>query len=163
VPELIFGHLLTGSNFDDDERKTTGGRNGYGAKLANVFSTRFVIECVDTENQLFYKQVFQDNMSVINPPTVKKCTQAQKKKGDFVQVSFEPDLAKFGMTAMDSDTIALLSKRAYDIAATMGFCKGKPLKVHLNDTRLPVKSFKEYLKLYTNTSAPIGTIESVCL
>ncbi|RYH22229.1 hypothetical protein EON65_19550, partial [archaeon] len=34
VPELIFGHLLTGSNFDDEEQKTTGGRNGYGAKLA---------------------------------------------------------------------------------------------------------------------------------
>ena len=44
VPELIFGHLLTGSNFDDDERKTTGGRNGYGAKLANIFSTEFIIE-----------------------------------------------------------------------------------------------------------------------
>jgi DNA topoisomerase-2 len=24
VPTLIFGHLLTGSNFDDDEKKTTG-------------------------------------------------------------------------------------------------------------------------------------------
>ena len=40
VPELIFGHLLTGSNFDDDELKVTGGRNGYGAKLANIFSVR---------------------------------------------------------------------------------------------------------------------------
>jgi hypothetical protein len=38
VPELIFGHLLTGSNFDDDETKVTGGRNGFGAKLANIFS-----------------------------------------------------------------------------------------------------------------------------
>jgi len=33
VPELIFGHLLTGSNFDDNLRKVTGGRNGLGAKL----------------------------------------------------------------------------------------------------------------------------------
>ena len=40
VPELIFGHLLTGSNFDDVELKVTGGRNGYGAKLANIFSVR---------------------------------------------------------------------------------------------------------------------------
>jgi DNA topoisomerase-2 len=31
VPELIFGNLLTGTNFNDDEEKTTGGRNGYGA------------------------------------------------------------------------------------------------------------------------------------
>jgi hypothetical protein len=39
VPELIFGHLLTSSNYDDNEKKVTGGRNGYGAKLANIFST----------------------------------------------------------------------------------------------------------------------------
>jgi len=41
VPELIFGHLLTGSNYDDDQKKVTGGRNGYGAKLANIFSLMF--------------------------------------------------------------------------------------------------------------------------
>lgn len=33
VPELVFGNLLTGSNFDDDQKKTTGGRNGFGAKV----------------------------------------------------------------------------------------------------------------------------------
>lgn len=47
VTELIFGHLLTGSNFDDDEKRVTGGRNGYGAKLTNIFSTKFVVECGD--------------------------------------------------------------------------------------------------------------------
>ena len=30
VPELIFGHLLTSTNYDDTEKRTTGGRNGYG-------------------------------------------------------------------------------------------------------------------------------------
>lgn len=33
IPELIFGHLLTSSNYDDDEKKVTGGRNGFGAKV----------------------------------------------------------------------------------------------------------------------------------
>jgi len=33
VPELIFGHMMTSSNYDESEKKTTGGRNGYGAKL----------------------------------------------------------------------------------------------------------------------------------
>jgi len=28
TPELVFGHLLTGSNYDDDEKKIVGGRNG---------------------------------------------------------------------------------------------------------------------------------------
>ncbi|OMO96832.1 DNA topoisomerase, type IIA, partial [Corchorus olitorius] len=56
VPELIFGHLLTSSNYDDNEKKTTGGRNGYGAKLTNIFSTEFVIETADGKRQKKYKQ-----------------------------------------------------------------------------------------------------------
>lgn len=32
APELIFGHLLTSSNYDKTEEKTWGGKNGYGAK-----------------------------------------------------------------------------------------------------------------------------------
>lgn len=63
VPELIFGHLLTSSNYDDNEKKVTGGRNGYGAKLANIFSTEFVIETCDGQRQRRYRQVFSDNMS----------------------------------------------------------------------------------------------------
>jgi DNA topoisomerase-2 len=49
VPELIFGHLLTGSNYDDEEKKVVGGRNGFGAKLANIFSNKFILECGDQE------------------------------------------------------------------------------------------------------------------
>ena len=44
VPTLIFGHLLTSSNYNDDEKKMTGGRNGYGAKLCNIFSKKFIVE-----------------------------------------------------------------------------------------------------------------------
>lgn len=60
VPELIFGNLLTSSNYDDQEKKTTGGRNGFGAKLTNIFSTEFIIETADGRRQKKYKQVFLD-------------------------------------------------------------------------------------------------------
>lgn len=36
VPSLIFGELLTSSNYNDTEKKVTGGRNGFGAKLTNM-------------------------------------------------------------------------------------------------------------------------------
>lgn len=55
VPELIFGTLLTSSNYNDDEKKVTGGRNGYGAKLCNIFSTKFVLET--QTNKKHFKQV----------------------------------------------------------------------------------------------------------
>eukprot|EP00984_Skeletonema_dohrnii_P023348 scaffold12431_cov137-Skeletonema_dohrnii-CCMP3373.AAC.4 len=70
VPTLIFGHLLTGSNFDDDEQKTTGGRNGYGAKLANIFSTKFIVECCDSEQGLKFSQVFRNNMHKAEEPKI---------------------------------------------------------------------------------------------
>jgi len=145
VPTLIFGHLLTGSNFDDDEKKTTGGRNGYGAKLANIFSTRFEVECADVENGLKFHQVFTNNMKTVHEPTIKKLTKAEAKKKDFVQITFCPDLKRFSMTSLDEDTVALLSKRAYDLAGTLASSSGKKLAVTLNKNKLPIKSFKDYL------------------
>jgi DNA topoisomerase-2 len=55
VPEMIFGQLLTSSNYDDEQKKTTGGRNGYGAKLANIFSTKFILETGDTKSNKHYR------------------------------------------------------------------------------------------------------------
>lgn len=49
IPELIFGSLLTSSNYDDDDKKLTGGRNGFGAKLTNIYSTEFTVETADSE------------------------------------------------------------------------------------------------------------------
>ena len=155
VPELIFAHLLTGSNFDDNEKKTTGGRNGYGAKLANVFSNSFTIECLDSERKLHYTQVCTNNMDNIGKPTVKKITAAQAKKGDFVKITFSPDLQRFKMKSLDKDTVALLSKRAYDMAGTMGNSKGKKLNVWLNGKKLAVNSFKDYIGTFRDISKPV--------
>ena len=167
VPELVFGHLLTGSNFDDGEAKTTGGRNGYGAKLANVFSTRFVVETAgggaDGVAQT-YRQEFADNMTKRGEPRV---AEAKKKKGgggggggsdSFTCVTFYPDLARFGMDSLDADTVALLSKRVYDVAGTAA---GK-LTVVLNGARLEgVKDFKTYLGLYRGDMEPPVAFERV--
>jgi DNA topoisomerase-2 len=57
VPTMIFGHLLTSSNYNDDEKKVTGGRNGFGAKLCNIFSTKFTVETANKEYKKNFKQV----------------------------------------------------------------------------------------------------------
>ena len=156
VPTLIFGVLLTGSNFDDDEKKTTGGRNGYGAKLANVFSTQFDVECVDTASGKFFKQTFRNNMSTRDEPTVKNLTKAQEKKGDYVKISFSPDLPRFKMTCLDNDVVGLMKRRAYDIAATLTNSSGKRLTVSLNGNKLPIKSFEDYIKCMDGVSKPVA-------
>ena len=70
VPELIFGHLLTSSNYNDNVKKVTGGRNGFGAKLTNIFSKKFTITTADSSNKKKYSQVFKNNLSEICPPKI---------------------------------------------------------------------------------------------
>lgn len=156
VPTLVFGHLLTGSNFDDDEKKTTGGRNGYGAKLANIFSVEFKVECADSSRGKSFSQTFRNNMKDSDEPIIKNLSQAQIKKGDFVKISFRPDLTRFKMDALDEDTVQLLSKRAYDIAGSMANRPGKALTVTLNGKKLPIKKFENYLKLYKGIEPPVA-------
>ncbi|RKP11770.1 histidine kinase-like ATPase, partial [Piptocephalis cylindrospora] len=138
IPELIFGHLLTSSNYDDAEQKVTGGRNGFGAKLCNIFSKRFTIETSDKSRGKRFKQVFTDNMSTAETPKFLKAT-----KEDFTQVTFEPDLSKFGLTHLSDDFVALLRKRVVDVAGCV-----RDVKVFLNGERIKVKNFKEYCGLY---------------
>lgn len=52
---------------------------------------------------------------------------------DYTCVTFQPDLSKFKMTTLDKDIVALMSRRAYDIAGST-----KDVKVFLNGKRLPV-------------------------
>ncbi len=139
VPEMIFGHLLTSSNYDDDQQKVTGGRNGYGAKLCNIYSTQFTLETADSRQKKKYKQVWTDNMSKMG-----KADITPNKGEDFTKVTFRPDFAKFGMSGMDDDFEALVKRRVYDLAGT---CKG--VRVALNGTRLKVKDFKKYMEMYT--------------
>lgn len=138
VPTLIFGHLLTSSNYNDDEKKVTGGRNGYGAKLCNIFSTKFVVETCSSDSGKKFKQTWTNNMGKAAEPIVKDFSGK-----DFTCITFKPDLAKFKMESLDSDTISLLARRAYDVAGSV-----RGIAVYLNGKKLPIKSFKDYVGLY---------------
>ncbi|ADM11320.1 DNA topoisomerase II [Encephalitozoon intestinalis ATCC 50506] len=138
VPELIFGNLLTSSNYNDDEKKVTGGRNGYGAKLCNIFSKEFIVETADCEVKKYYKQRYRDNMGIKEEPEISRYT-----KEDFTRITFKPDLRRFKMNKLDDDTVSLLKKRVYDLGGIV-----KDVKIFLNEKKIPVKGFKEYVKLY---------------
>ena len=139
IPEMIFGRLLSSSNYDDDQEKVTGGRNGYGAKLANIYSTEFTVETADARHKKQYKQTWTNNMG-----TMEKAKINDFKGEDFTKVTFYPDFAKFGMSKMDDDFEALAKRRVYDLAGTL-----KDVNVKLNGSRVPVRSFKKYMELYT--------------
>ncbi|XP_071645421.1 DNA topoisomerase 2 isoform X2 [Temnothorax longispinosus] len=138
VPTMIFGHLLTSSNYDDEEEKVTGGRNGYGAKLCNIFSHRFTVETATKEYKKCLKQTWGNNMGKASEPRIKDYYGE-----DFTKVTFSPDLTKFKMQSLDDDIVSLMSRRAYDVAAS-----SKGVKVYLNGSRIPVKNFKDYVDFY---------------
>lgn len=136
---MIFGHLLTSSNYDDDQEKVTGGRNGYGAKLCNVFSTKFTLETADSKSKKKYTQTWTKNMSDMGEASI-----VSNKSDDFTRVTFIPDFNKFKMSGMDDDFEALVKRRVYDMAGT-----SRGVKVWLNGDRIKVNSFKKYMEMYT--------------
>ena len=142
VPELIFGNLLTSDNYNDDKKKVTGGRNGFGAKLCNIFSTKFVVETADSSVGKKFVQTFSNNMTQKSKPKITNYT-----KQDYTKITFWPDWEKFGMTGLDDDTVALFKKRVYDMAG----CTDKSVAVFLNGTKLPVKGFQSYVKMCTKS------------
>jgi DNA topoisomerase-2 len=141
VPELIFGELLTSSNYDDSQERTTGGRNGYGAKLANIFSKRFIVETIHNDQR--YVQEWTDNMSTKTKP---KITKAAKK--GLTKITFFPDFARFGMTSFENeDIVSLFERRTYDAAA----CSPPNVKVFYNGKNLGIKTFEKYVDCYIGT------------
>ena len=153
VPELIFGNLLTSSNYNDNEKKVTGGRNGYGAKLANIFSTKFVVETCDGKRKKRYKQIFEKNMTVKNDPVIKDC----KSSDNWTSITFRPDLERFGMEELEEDIVSLMRKRVYDMAGILG----KTVKVYFNGEKLPVKDFQSYVEMYLGPRSGEGAVSRV--
>jgi DNA topoisomerase II len=147
IPTMIFGHLLTSSNYEQED-KTTGGKYGYGAKLTNIYSKSFVVETSDKKTKMKFHQKFTDNMYKSEKPVVKKYSGSPH-----VLIKFIPDYERFGVDNISDDMVALFKKRVYDLAA----CTKSNIKVYLNDVRITIKDFKEYIYLYYKKNDLIAT------
>jgi len=152
VPQLVFGELLTSTNYSDGgDEKLWGGRNGYGAKLTNIWSVWFKVETFDKTRGLTYSQRFEKNMSIVGKPVVRS-----KKTGKpFTRVTFLPDYARMQLPGLSDNMASLLCRRVYDAAA----CTPAAVTVLLNDTPVPVKTFKDYVSLF-NVDGEIATYSS---
>lgn len=141
IPELIFGNMLTSTNYDDNEQRIIGGTNGIGSKACNIFSESFIIETADGKKK--YYQEFMNNMSEKNEPEIEKYT-----KYPFTKIKFKPDYKKFGVKKLSYDMESLMKKRVYDMCALTP----QTVKVYLNDEEIKYKNFEKYIDLYLGTS-----------
>ena len=159
VPELIFGHLLTSSNYDEGEEKVVGGKNGYGAKLTNIYSREFTVRTCDGDRHILFEQTFSDNMATVGKPTMKKVAAATKP---FTEIRAVPDVGRFyqGATEIPADMLDVLRTRVVDAAA---LAAANGCKVFLADsladdakaTQVPVTSFEQYVRLFAEEGVPV--------
>jgi DNA topoisomerase-2 len=160
APELIFGHLLTSNNYEDEdeegnlvyEERITGGKNGYGAKLANIYSKRFSLDIIDPHNGKRYTQTWRTNMSVCEKPVIKKSAAS---KGS-VAVEFVPDLSRFP-DGISEDMEMVIHTRAIELAALMG----NSVKVSWNGTVIPSNNFEKFVKLFLREGR-VGVAYEAC-
>jgi DNA topoisomerase-2 len=119
-PELTFGHLLTSTNYDDTKKRVVGGRNGYGAKLTNIYSSEFSIIIKDHETKQTYSQKWENNMTVCHQPKITKHSGSTSS----VSITFIPDWKRFGMKRwMPQFTRSLKSVFGMQISAQLQVVK----------------------------------------
>ena len=144
IPEMIFGHLLTSSNYDKSEEKIVGGKNGYGSKCTNILSKLFTVDIKNPASGKQYSQSWYDNMFRVEKPSVRKLTS----KTGSVKVTFIPDRTRFtgafDEAGMLSDMIGCFHTRIIELAALVG----KEVKVSWNGTVVGSNTFEKFIKLF---------------
>jgi len=163
VAQVVYGVLLSGSNFDDDQKRTWLGRNGVGVKLTNIFSKEFVVDLCDPETGEEHIIVWKDNMKKEDKHTVKKYS----KKKACTTVLFLPDYERFKMSLpLSDDVCSLLKGRMQDLA----FLTNKKVNVCFNDEQIIYSDLKSYVSMlggtimsYENIKGEGGSNLEVCL
>ena len=145
-PQLIFGRLLTSGNYKKGEKRTVGGKNGYGAKIVNIFSTSFDVETGDRFTKKKYTQHFYENMKKVDDPIIKKFSG-----NPYTKITWKTDFGRFGITGFSEDMVSLMKRRVYDIA---GVTDNK-VNVYYNGKKVDVNSFQDYIELYPSSSPKI--------
>nr|P30190.1 RecName: Full=DNA topoisomerase 2; AltName: Full=DNA topoisomerase II [Trypanosoma cruzi]AAA85575.1 DNA topoisomerase II [Trypanosoma cruzi]prf//1923363A DNA topoisomerase II [Trypanosoma cruzi] len=145
IPEMVFGHLLTSSNYDDTSQNAVAGRHGYGAKLTNILSHRFSV-CCRTKGKEFHMS-WHDHMRRATAPRV---SNVDPKEKNLTRVKFLPDYERFGLDAnkISHDMKRVLHKRIMDLAAMF-----PSIEISLNGVPFAFKSFADYAMLYSSPSS----------
>jgi DNA topoisomerase-2 len=139
IPQMIFGELLTSTNYDKTEKKLVGGKNGYGVKLVNIFAKSLEVTVVDSVREVKYVQLFENNMTKIGKPVITK-----SKLKSFVQLVWTPDFQKFGMSSIPEGMLQVIQRRVHDLALTAG----RDVKVMWNTEHLKFKDLTAYASWY---------------
>jgi DNA topoisomerase-2 len=148
---LIFGHLMTSSNYDDTEdRENISGLNGIGIKAVSVYSKDFTVEGLDPVNRKTFKQTWTNNMRDASEPEVDDI-KGKNKLGSkdpirgYTKVTYNLEFERFGLKNFTPEIISYFKRLIIDTAMIT------KVPVFYNDKRIPVNSLVEYSKLYIHS------------
>lgn len=140
VPDVIFGKLRSSSNYDATVVRMGCGRNGFGAKLTNIFSKAFKVTVGDNVNKRLYNGAWENNMK--NGPMSK--VESYYEPYGFVEICWYLDFERFGLKEYPDEAFALFARYAADFSLT---CK---IPVSFNGVKIDVRNIRNYAKLYFN-------------
>ena len=135
---MIFGQLLTGSNYDDEQERIISGRNGIGGKATNIFSTYFKVKGVDTNVGKSLIQEWRNNMKDTEGPVVKNTNYGT----GFTEVTWIPDFERFNLRGYTEDIIKLYTRYIIDAAMLTN------VDIFLNRQKIEVNNLLSYSRLY---------------
>lgn len=136
--EVFFGEMHAGTNFENDDKRKTSGRNGMGGKAIVIFSKEVVIEHTNPEQKKKFVQNYRENGTDRDPPVI----TSYKSKTGYTSISFLPDYAYFGYPNLDDDLFALLKRYIYEASMITG------LPVTLNGEKIIVKDLPKYVRFF---------------
>ena len=137
APEMIFGVLRTSANYDPNVIRMGCGRNGFGAKLVNIFSNEFNIDVGDNIRKKRYRQTWRDHMEVREDPIIESY-----KGPSYVEVSYLMDFKRFGYTEnkYPAEVFALFGRLALEMSMN---CK---VPLVINDAKYDVVDIQNFCK-----------------
>lgn len=145
VPELIFGHLHTGSNYNDTEERYGAGRNGLGSKLVSIFSDKFIIDCADGKNH-YYQELTNNNQK-------KSVPKIKPSKKSYTCISYVADFTRLPIDDETSNNLLrIMLKRVIDIAVF-----NTSINVYFNDDLIKINNVKDWCNLHLKQDAELFT------
>lgn len=132
-PVAAWTRPKAGGNFGDDSERKTGGMNGVGSSLTNIFSTVFTGITCDGTNTITVK--CKDNMDSIDWKS-----KAGGRQG--TSVSFEPDFRHFDCEIIGDQVIKIIEDRLQTLAVVY-----PDIVFKFNGSRV-IGNFKKYAKQF---------------
>jgi DNA topoisomerase-2 len=139
TPQILFGRLRTTTNKSDGAKRFFISKNGYGAKLINIFSKKFEVVCSDPDRKKIYKGTWANNMTQFLGEDV---IDTDGKNEPFVSIRYTMDFGRFDYPGITDDMLSIFIAYAYSASFTCN------TPVVFNNMPIHMTSFQDYVKMF---------------